>query len=361
VLVAVAVTLPGLGGSTGGPDAGGPRLRLVAVTLGDPPSPPPAPTDPNPPVIVPSDPGPPDGVPPDPGAADGDGDGGADGVAPVKPGPAPPPRPSDLAGFFSGALNWTRHGSFGLDRAHTVTDRTAPTGHALRVDYPAGAASPNVPRDSGAPAGGAQSYLHLPRSADVMTASYWVRFPAGFRFVKGGKLPGLFGGDAGSGGHHEPAGFSTRFMWRAGGAGEVYAYLPNDKGYGASLGRGRWKFVPGHWTKLTQRVVLNAPGRADGTVTVWVNGRQVFTQGGLTFRTTGAVHIDGLFFSTFFGGGDKSWVSPTRQYVDFAGFAFAPGRAPGTAPAKPPAAGPHPARPRIPGRPPVRPPPAARP
>jgi hypothetical protein len=36
-------------------------------------------------------------------------------------------------------------------------------------------------------------------------------------------------------------------------------------------------------------------GRPDGVLTVWVNGRQVFSQSGLTFRRTNQLHIDGLF------------------------------------------------------------------
>ncbi|HWN36416.1 MAG TPA: hypothetical protein VNP03_26930 [Pseudonocardia sp.] len=285
-----------------------------------------------------------DGAVADPPAADGvDDTAGAVQDVPPDPGPLAasdggldpaPGRPSngggegDLTSFFGSLLTWTDHGSFGLDRARMVRDPSAPTGRLLRVTYPAGSASPTVTRDGGK-AGGAQSYLHLPHSAEVMTLSYSVRFQPGFRFVKGGKLPGLFGGDAGSGGRHEAAGFSTRFMWRAGGAGEVYAYFPNAKGYGASLGRGRWKFTPGRWVKIAQRVVLNTPGRNNGTITVWVNGRQVFTQGGLTYRNKGNVQIDGLFFSTFFGGGDKSWVSPSNQHADFAGFSFVPARGPG--------------------------------
>jgi hypothetical protein len=39
------------------------------------------------------------------------------------------------------------------------------------------------------------------------------------------------------------------------------------------------------------------------------------------FRTVGSLRIDGLFFSTFFGGGDSSWASPVDQHADFAGFA----------------------------------------
>jgi hypothetical protein len=330
LLTALAVLIPGQGTAAAAapvpPVAGPPAAPPEA---GPPVAGPPAAVSPTgaSPVAAGADDGPVEDPPPDPGP-----------LAPPRAVMAPAPdrshKPSagstDLVHFFGNTLTWIDHGSFGLDRAKLVADRGAPAGRLLRVTYPAGSASPTVARD-GAKSGGAQSYLRLPRSADAMTLTYSVRFQPGFKFVKGGKLPGLFGGDAGSGGHHEAAGFSTRFMWRAGGAGEVYAYFPDAKGDGASLGRGRWKFTPGRWVRIAQRVVLNSPGRNNGTVTVWVNGRQVFTQGGLTYRTKGDVHIDGLFFSTFFGGGDKSWVSPTNQHVDFAGFGFVPLRGPGPA------------------------------
>jgi len=44
---------------------------------------------------------------------------------------------------------------------------------------------------------------------------------------------------------------------------------------------------------------------------------------GLTFRTVPTLRIEGLFFSTFFGGGDASWATPRDQYADFAGFELA--------------------------------------
>lgn len=165
--------------------------------------------------------------------------------------------------------------------------------------------------------------MRFPQPADTVFLRYQVRFPPGFDFVKGGKLPGLYGGSGGSGGQHHDDGFSTRYMWRRGGAGEVYAYLPGGSGFGVSLGRGSWTLPTGQWTDIQQGVRLNTPGRADGTLTVWVNGRQVFNQNGLTFRLTDQPRIDGLFFSTFFGGGDPSWASPKDQYADFAGFGFA--------------------------------------
>jgi cellulase/cellobiase CelA1 len=40
----------------------------------------------------------------------------------------------------------------------------------------------------------------------------------------------------------------------------------------------------------------------------------------LTFRTTDELQIEGLFFSTFFGGGDSSWATPKDVYIDFAEF-----------------------------------------
>jgi hypothetical protein len=149
-----------------------------------------------------------------------------------------------------------------------------------------------------------------------------VRFQPDFDFVKGGKLPGLYGGTV-TGGQEIPDGtngFSTRYMWRAGGEGEVYAYLPTSDEHGTSLGRGCWAFTPGRWTAIQQRVQLNTPGETDGQVTVWQDGKQVFSRGGLEFRTTEQLRIDGLFFSTFFGGGDTSWATPVDQYADFAAF-----------------------------------------
>jgi len=35
------------------------------------------------------------------------------------------------------------------------------------------------------------------------------------------------------------------------------------------------------------------------------------------------LRIEGLFFSTFFGGGDASWATPRDQYADLAGFELA--------------------------------------
>ncbi|MGB3614101.1 MAG: polysaccharide lyase [Elainellaceae cyanobacterium] len=195
----------------------------------------------------------------------------------------------------------------------------------LRVQYPAGSASPSVSRSSGAALGGAQFYAELDLAPqDRLRLSYRVRFSDNFDFVKGGKLPGLFGGAGASGGESPNGtdGFSTRLMWRREGQGEVYAYLPTSEGYGTSIGRGSWRFRPGEWTRVVQEVILNQPGEADGRLRLWVEDRLAVDESGLTFRSADSLHLDGLFFSTFFGGGDPSWATPEDVYVDFADFSI---------------------------------------
>ncbi|MCK9903031.1 hypothetical protein CC117_29520 [Parafrankia colletiae] len=235
----------------------------------------------------------------------------------------PLPVAPHLQSFFGDELVIRRRGAFGLDDVAVRTPAPGCGWRSIRVRYPAGSASQLSVQEDGAPSGGAQAYLLFrggPR--DDLFLSYRVRFQSGFRFARGGKLPGLFGGTHVAGGHTPDGtnGFSTRYMWRDGGKGQIYAYLPLSRDYGTTLGLGTWEFVPGRWAAIQQRVRLNTPGRADGSVTVWVDGRGVFHQDGMLFRSTPALRIDGVFFSTFFGGDDLSWASPIDQYADFATF-----------------------------------------
>jgi hypothetical protein len=228
-------------------------------------------------------------------------------------------------GYFGNGLVFVDRGWFGLDRARVLTSTDPLRGPVLRVTYPAGSASNLSAATDGTAYGGAQAYLRLAGgSVDHLHLRYYLRFQRGFEFVKGGKLPGFYGGSVTSGGHIPSGtnGFSTRYMWRGGGAGEVYAYLPSSVEHGTSLGTGSWYFAPGEWTSIEQEVRLNTPGRADGSVTVWINDRQVFQQTGMVYRTSAKLRIDGLFFSTFFGGGDSSWASPRDQFSEFAQFAL---------------------------------------
>ena len=90
----------------------------------------------------------------------------------------------------------------------------------LQLFYPANSINPGQ-----APQGGADFYatpLDLSTAKNV-TLEYSVFFPVEFDWVQAGKLPGIYGGhESCSGGDDADECFSTRLMWRSGGAGELY-------------------------------------------------------------------------------------------------------------------------------------------
>ncbi|GAA5847207.1 hypothetical protein JCM9279_006137 [Rhodotorula babjevae] len=166
------------------------------------------------------------------------------------------------------------------------------------------------------------------RNASVQTAllKYEVAFDPDFAWMRGGKLPGLYGAAPGaaarcSGGHHGSDCFSARLMWRNRGAGEVYGYIPTydnfcemgdvscNEGYGTSLSRGAWTFSRGGWTTISQLIALNTPGVANGLLYVWKNDTLEAAHSGIVWRTNESVTVTSVLFSTFFGGSDDSYNS----------------------------------------------------
>ncbi|MBP0496246.1 polysaccharide lyase [Pararoseomonas indoligenes] len=234
-------------------------------------------------------------------------------------GPAYPRRtPIDLSGAIAGGSARPLH-AWGQANLQLLPAEDA-GGPVLRVRYPAGSIDPGNAR---APLGGAGFQLPVGPGAEARCLHYRLRFPEGFDFVRGGKLPGLYAGDAprGCSKPELSAGFSARLMWRGNGAGELYLYAPDRAARcGDSIGRGSWSFPRGRWVSVAQEVVLNAPGQADGTVRIWIDGHPVLSHGGLLLRERAETRIAGLLFSTFFGGNDPSWASPLDQRAEFTDF-----------------------------------------
>jgi len=206
------------------------------------------------------------------------------------------------------------------------------TSSVLQVTYPGGSFG-----DSN---GGSQffSLFNGSIAPQTMLLSYEVAFDQGFQFVKGGKLPGLRGGTDTNGceGGSKPNGtdcWSTRLMWRTAGEGEVYAYIPTSNNlcsqsdikcnddFGTSIGRGSFSFKDGAWNRITLLVQLNTPGDvSNGNVKLYYNDVQAISHTGLQLRSSTDVLAGGLFFSTFFGGNDESWESPTDQHTFYRNF-----------------------------------------
>ncbi|KAI8347376.1 hypothetical protein B0O80DRAFT_391639 [Mortierella sp. GBAus27b] len=194
----------------------------------------------------------------------------------------------------------------------------------------------------------------LPRTAYGGSTSRYIRleyqmlFQPGFKWVKGGKLPGILVGTeqgcngACSGGGSAENCFSTRMMWRAQGEGELYLYAakslkitPGSKNmcnpvYGISIGRGgSFKFKSGVWHNITQIVRINSKGKAvrDGYLGVYLDGLRVIEAENLVLLKKGydsslsATNHDVKFmFSSFFGGSTKDYATPTAQWIAWKGF-----------------------------------------
>ncbi|KAG1731175.1 uncharacterized protein EDB91DRAFT_1058886, partial [Suillus paluster] len=160
--------------------------------------------------------------------------------------------------------------------------------------------------------------------------------------VKGGKLPGLYGGHTGcSGGAAAEDCLSTRLMWRPGGAGEPYldcrstriALYSNpqsvcDYEYGLSIGRGSFHYSRGNWTNLRQDIVLNTPGKQDGAFTLFMDGKQATNRTDIFYRDAPQQKkkpkpkITCKSSTTFFGGHGDGWATPKQQYAWFKDFAM---------------------------------------
>jgi hypothetical protein len=186
-------------------------------------------------------------------------------------------------------------------------------GQRLRVNFALGQIGPE--------AGGAGWRMPFGKH-ETAEMSYTLRFSKDFDFVKGGKLPGLCGGPENvSGGR--PAngqnGFSARLMWRRDGRGEAYVYHKNQKGdYGDSFAFPTdFRFPTDTPVKVRLAVRMNVPGKRDGALRVWIDEKLLVVRSDMEWRSVDSFGVDGLYFETFHGGGDKSWAPTKPCWAEF--------------------------------------------
>ncbi|KAJ7160157.1 polysaccharide lyase family 14 protein [Mycena filopes] len=213
--------------------------------------------------------------------------------------------------------------------------------------YPEGSINPSAPIPGGFGfylSGPSEFASKLHSGATHVILSYRMTLQSDWEWVKGGKLPGIFGGEGESsyactGGrqHDRSKCFNVRPMWRAKGLGELYMYIPltetnrerllavppsskENTDYGFSVGRNAFNFdmAIGKWISLAFRVKLNAIGAEDGELELWVDGKSVINVTGLTLRDSDSARIKGAHFQTFFGGHQDDWASPKDQRAWFA-------------------------------------------
>lgn len=171
--------------------------------------------------------------------------------------------------------------------------------------------------------GGSNWKYELKKSYNELYLSYKVKFQKDFNFVKGGKLPGLFGGENIFGkrpnGHD---GWNAMMMWREDGLIVQYLYHPDQLDiWGDDLvwrieGKAQY-FIPDTWYTVEHRIVMNTPKNNDGILQCWLNGELALDIRDLRYRDTPNLKIDSLYFSTFFGGNDSSWATQKDEKIFF--------------------------------------------
>lgn len=185
-----------------------------------------------------------------------------------------------------------------------------------------------------------QWQLDFDQGYEELFLTYRIRFDENFDFVRGGKLPGLAGGAANTGGNKPNGtdGWSARMMWRTDGSGgsslnpdeaNLVQYLyhpdqPTNFGHDQKWddgSNGQWKkFESDQWYHMQHRVVMNTPGQDDGILQAWFDGEMVLDVQDIRYRDTASLQIDMMYFSTFFGGSSSIWEATKDELAYFDDF-----------------------------------------
>jgi hypothetical protein len=206
-----------------------------------------------------------------------------------------------MANTDFGSVNWLTGG--------TRLFISGETDRHLRITYPAGKIQS---QDSGG------SFKAQMDPGTEYTAEYRVKFDSGFQWVKGGKLPGLCGGECNTGGSvPNGKGFSTRMMWRAGGELVAYVYHLDQSGtYGEDISTG-FNMPTDQWITIKIRTKLNTGNNKNGILEVWVNGSKKISRTNLRFMNDSTKKIDTFYFSTFYGGSTSDFAPSNTNYARF--------------------------------------------
>lgn len=184
-----------------------------------------------------------------------------------------------------GATDW------GLMDRVTVVKADHAAGSALAINL-----ASKRPAATSSPSTGA-GFEWVPQSAGPVAAacaSYAFKLDRQFDFAAGGRLPGLIGGPAGSD-RKDPKAFSVRLAWDEKGELDILSHAPGADSLRTVANERHASELPrGQWVNVDQEVILNTPGRSDGIVRVWLDGKLSFESHKVAFRTDATATVRGV-------------------------------------------------------------------
>ena len=165
------------------------------------------------------------------------------------------------------------------------------------------------------------------REPEEIYFRYYLRFADDWDPARGGKLPGISGtyGRAGWGGRpvNGRDGWSARgqFKGRKGGRTPIgyYCYHMDMKGqYGSAWiwEKDRLGYLENNrWYCVEQHVKMNTPGRADGVLRGWIDGKLAFEKTDVRMRAVAGLKIEKVWVNVYHGG---KWTaqSDDHLYID---------------------------------------------
>lgn len=199
----------------------------------------------------------------------------------------------------------------GLNLLSIVNGKQAFQGKALRINYLKGVSGCTKNN---------QCVNWKPKFDGEFTTLYYgyrFKFPIGFPFVKGGKLPGIGGGTSNTNGHKPTGndGWSVRMMWQKDGSLVQYIYHPDQpRRFGDFIPFDMQPLTLGKWHTLQTRVTLNQAGKKNGIIRTWLDGKIVLDLRNMRFRNGKNLKIDRFLFALFYGGQGREWAPPYNSY-----------------------------------------------
>jgi hypothetical protein len=153
---------------------------------------------------------------------------------------------------------------------------------------------------------------------------YYLRFADDWNPVRGGKLPGIAGtyGRAGWGGRRVNGrdGWSARGLFEGQRNGKTpigfYCYHADMRGrYGSNWvwGKDRLGYLENNrWYCIEQYAKMNTPGRNDGILRGWVDGRLAFEKTDIRMRDVDSLKIESVWVNVYLGG---TWTSRSEHHL----------------------------------------------
>lgn len=153
---------------------------------------------------------------------------------------------------------------------------------------------------------------------------YYLRLADDWTATGGGKLPGIAGtyGRAGWGGRpvNGADGWSARGLFEGRKDGKTpvgfYCYHMDMRGrYGSSWvweREGLGLLDNNRWYCLEQHVKLNTPGKADGVMRGWVDGKLAFEKTDVRMRAVDKLKIEMVWLNVYYGG---AWTAPRDMHL----------------------------------------------